>query len=126
MRRAFVASRDTKSRSSARYGDIEKFENEMRDKIAQEKLRAFVTRASTFPTRKSKKNTNAATHRSTLVTSLYGRQAREKIQPSDDECVAYYESHKTDYRYLEPQRKVRYVFIDTEKVGSKLQIPDAE
>ena len=39
---------------------------------------------------------------------------------------SYYESHKTDYRYLEPQKKVRYVFIDTEKVGSKLKIPDAD
>jgi peptidyl-prolyl cis-trans isomerase D len=39
---------------------------------------------------------------------------------------SYFESHKTDYRYLQPQRKVRYVFINTEKVGSKLQIADAD
>jgi peptidyl-prolyl cis-trans isomerase D len=49
-----------------------------------------------------------------------------KIQPGDEELRSYYESHKTEYRYLEPQRKVRYVFIETEKVGSKLQIPDAD
>src|SRR6185503_2704468 len=46
--------------------------------------------------------------------------------PSDEELRSYYDSHKTDYRYLEPQRKVRYVFVDTEKVGSKLQIPEAD
>jgi len=49
-----------------------------------------------------------------------------KIQPSDEELKSYYESHKTDYRYLEPQKKVRYLFIDTEKVGSKLNISDAD
>src|SRR6185503_10235148 len=46
--------------------------------------------------------------------------------PSDEELRSYYDSHKTDYRYLEPQRKIRYIFVDTEKVGSKLQIPEAD
>ncbi|MGH9883819.1 MAG: peptidyl-prolyl cis-trans isomerase, partial [Pyrinomonadaceae bacterium] len=34
--------------------------------------------------------------------------------------------HKTDYRILEPQKKVRYVFIDQEKAGSKLVISDKD
>ncbi len=49
-----------------------------------------------------------------------------KIQPSDEELRAYFESHKNDYRYNETQRKVRYVFIDQEKAGSKLNIPDED
>ena len=45
---------------------------------------------------------------------------------SDDELRNYYEQHKTDYRILEPQKKIRYVFINQEKAGSKLQITDKE
>ncbi len=41
-------------------------------------------------------------------------------------CAVTTRATRTDYRYLEPQKKVRYVFIDTEKAGSKLQIPDAD
>src|SRR6185369_3076897 len=58
--------------------------------------------------------------------ALSADKLAEKIQPSDDELHTYYDSHKTDYRFLEPQKKVRYIFIDTEKVGSTLQIPEAD
>jgi len=50
----------------------------------------------------------------------------EKIQLSDSDLRTYYDAHKTDLRYLEPQKKIRYVYVDTEKVGSKLQIADTE
>src|ERR1041385_1884519 len=39
----FVGDERYKESVTARYGDIEKFENDMRADIAQEKLRAFVT-----------------------------------------------------------------------------------
>ena len=77
--------------------------------------------------RRSKKNTNGATRISTLAMSPWlPTSSPRRFSPSDDELRSYYESHKTDYRYLEPQKKVRYLFVDTEKVGSKLQIPDAD
>ena len=110
-----------------RYGDIEKFENEIRDEIAQEKLRAFVTASvnvSDAEVEEEYKRRNTSFDVS--YVALTAEKLAEKIQPSDEELRSYYESHKTDYRYLEPQRKVRYVFIDTEKVGSKLPIPDAD
>jgi peptidyl-prolyl cis-trans isomerase D len=50
----------------------------------------------------------------------------EKITPTDQDIRAYYDQHKTDYRYLEPQKKIRYLFISQEKVGEKLPIPDSE
>jgi peptidyl-prolyl cis-trans isomerase D len=50
----------------------------------------------------------------------------EKMQLSDDELKAYYEQHKTDYRYLEPQKKVRYLYIDQEKAGAKVPIADKD
>jgi len=111
----------------ARYGDIEKFENEIRDDIAQEKLRAFVTASvnvSDNEVEQEYKRRNSTFDVGYIAVSADKLAA--KIQPSDEELRSYYESHKTDYRYLEPQKKVRYVFIDTEKVGSKLNIPEAD
>ena len=110
-----------------RYGDIEKFENDIRDEIAQEKLRAFVSASvnvsdAEIEEEYKRRNTSFDVNYVALTTD----KLATKMQPSDDELRSYYESHKTDYRYIEPQRKVRYVFVNTEKVGSKLQIPESE
>jgi peptidyl-prolyl cis-trans isomerase D len=123
----FVGFERYKESVIARYGDIEKFENEMRAEIAQDKLRAFVTASvnvSDPEVEQEYKRRNSSFDVSYIAVSA--DKLAEKLQPSDEEMRSYYESHKSDYRYLEPQKKVRYVFIDTEKVGSKLQIPDAD
>jgi peptidyl-prolyl cis-trans isomerase D len=123
----FVGFERYKESVVARYGDIEKFEDDIRDEIAQEKLRAFVSASvnvSDSEVEEEYKRRNTSFDVS--YVALSADKLATKIQPSDDELRSYYESHKTDYRYLEPQRKVRYVFVATEKVGSKLQIPEAE
>ena len=123
----FVGFDRYKESVTGRYGDIEKFENDIRDDIAQEKLRAFVTASvnvSDAEVEEEYKRRNTSFDVSYVAVTTDKLAA--KIQPSDEELKSYYESHKTDYRYLEPQRKVKYLFIDTEKVGSKLQIPDAD
>src|SRR2546423_81185 len=123
----FVGFDRYKDSVTARYGDIEKFENEIRDEIAQEKLRAFVSASVNVSDKEIEEEYK---RRNTVLDVSYIAVSPEKlaakIQPSDDELRSYYDSHKTDYRYLEPQKKVRYVFIDTEKVGSKLQIAEAD
>src|SRR6185369_6728480 len=123
----FIGFDRYKESVTARYGDVEKFENDIRDEIAQEKLRAFVSASvnvSDAEVEKEYKRRNTSFDVSYVVVST--DKVATKIQPSDDELRAYYDSHKTDYRYLEPQRKVRYVFVETEKVGSKLPITDVE
>jgi peptidyl-prolyl cis-trans isomerase D len=123
----FVGDERYKESVTARYGDVEKFEDEIRADIAQEKLRAFVTASvnvSDGEVEQEYKRRNSVFDVSYIAVSADKLAAR--IQPSDDELRSYFESHKTDYRYLEPQKKVRYVFINTEKVGAKLNIPDAD
>src|SRR5215211_6052586 len=123
----FVGYDRYKESVTARYGDIEKFEDDIRDEIAQEKLRAFVTASvnvSDTEVEQEYKRRNSTFDVGYIAVSADKLAA--KIQPSDEELRSYYESHKADYRYLEPQKKVRYVFIDTEKAGSKLQIPEAD
>lgn len=112
---------------TTRYGDVERFEHSVRDAIAQEKLRAFITASVTISPDEvqedyKRKNT---TFDVTYVT-VSAEKLAEKIQPSDQDLRAYYKEHETDYRILETQKKVRYLYIDQEKAGEKLQIPDKE
>jgi peptidyl-prolyl cis-trans isomerase D len=123
----FVGFERYKESVTARYGDIEKFENDIRDEIAQEKLRAFVSASvnvSDAEVEAEYKRRNTTFDVS--YVALSADKLAEKIQPSDDELRSYYDAHKVDYRYLEPQKKVRYVFVETAKAGSKLQISDAD
>jgi peptidyl-prolyl cis-trans isomerase D len=112
---------------TAQFGDVEKFENDTRADISQEKLRAFLSASvnvSDQEVEEEFRRRNSSFDVSYI--SLTADKLAAKIQPSDEELRSYFESHKTDYRYLEPQKKVRYVFINTEKAGSKLQISDAD
>lgn len=123
----FVGFERYKESVISRYGDIEKFEDEIRAEIAQEKLRAFVSASvnvSDAEVEEEYKRRNSSFDVSYIA--LTKEKLAEKILPSDEELRNYYESHKTDYRYLEPQKKIRYVYVDTEKVGAKLQISDAD
>jgi peptidyl-prolyl cis-trans isomerase D len=110
-----------------RYGDIETYEREVRDGIAIQKLQAFVTASvnvSDDEVREEYKRRN--TSFDVNYISLTADKLAEKIQPSDDELRSYFESHKTDYRFLEPQKRVRYVFINIAKAGSKIEISDED
>jgi peptidyl-prolyl cis-trans isomerase D len=111
----------------ARYGSLELFERNVRDEIAQDKLKAFVTaavRVSDEEVQEDYKRKKTDFDVSYIVLSP--EKLAEKIQLSDDELKSYYEQHKTDYRYLEPQKKIRYLYIDQEKCGAKIAITDKD
>ncbi len=111
----------------SQYGDIEKFERNVRDGIAMEKLKAFVTasvRVTDEEVQENYKRSNTAFDL-TYVT-LGAEQLAQRIQPSDEDLRSYYEQNKESYRIHEPQKKIRYVFIDQSRAGEKLQIPEED
>jgi len=123
----FVGYERYKESVTSRYGDIESFEKSVRNDIAREKLRAFVTAAI----RVSDEEVQADFQRGNTDFDLTYAVVRtdklaEKMQVSDDEIKAHYEQHKTDFRLDEPQKKVRYVFIDQAKLGAKATITDQD
>ena len=123
----FVGLDRYKESITARYGELEKFESNVRDSIAQEKLKAFVTASvivSDDEVRDKYKREKTAISLSYVL--LLSDKLAKKLQVSDDELRSYYEQHKTDYRILEPQKKVRYLYINQEKVGEKIPIPDKD
>jgi peptidyl-prolyl cis-trans isomerase D len=110
-----------------RYGSIERFEKQVRDQVAAQKLQAFVTagvnvsEAELQDQFKRKNNFFGLTYVPVTISKL-----TEKIQPSDEQLRGYYEQHKTDYRFLEPQKKIRYLYVDQAKVGEKIQVSDED
>lgn len=112
---------------SSGYRDVASFEESVRDQIASEKLRAYVTAAVTVSEKEveedfRRKNTNFdLTYAAVAADKLSAR-----VQPSDEELQKYFDEHKTEFRYLEPQKKIRYLFVDQAKVGEKLSIADAD
>jgi peptidyl-prolyl cis-trans isomerase D len=112
---------------TARYGDVEAFERSVRDEIAQDKLRAFVTAAvkvsdnevqDDYQRKHAEFDVNYAI--------LSADKLAEKIQPSEDELKSYYEQHKDDFKILVPQKKIRYLYVDQAKAGEKLTISDKD
>ncbi|HEY7785924.1 MAG TPA: SurA N-terminal domain-containing protein [Pyrinomonadaceae bacterium] len=123
----FIGVDRYKESVTSRYGDVSKFERNVRDAIAQEKLRAFVTASvnvSDAEVEEAFKRERASFDINYVVVDP--AKLQEKIQPSDDELRSYFEQHKTEYRIHEPQKKIRYVYINTEKAGSKLAISDKD
>jgi peptidyl-prolyl cis-trans isomerase D len=123
----FVGMQRYKESVTARYGDVESFERNVRDEIAQEKLKAFVTAAVKVSDEEVQENYKR-THASFDVTYavISADKLAEKIQPSDEELKNYYEQHKAEFNIRVPQKKIRYVYIDQAKAGDKLQISDKD
>jgi len=123
----FVGMDRYKQSVTARYGDIEAFERTVRDEIAQDKLRAFVTAAvhvSDGEVQEDYKRTHASFDVTYSVISA--DSLARKIQPSDEELKGYYDQHKNDFKINEPQKKIRYLYIDQAKSGEKQQISDKD
>jgi len=123
----FVGLDRYKESVTARYGSLELFERNVRDEIALDKLKAFVTaavRVSDEEVQEDYKRKKTDFDVSYIVVSP--EKLADKIQPSEEELKNYYEQHKTDYRYLEPQKKIRYLYIAQEKAGAKVAISDKD
>jgi peptidyl-prolyl cis-trans isomerase D len=123
----FVGLQRYKELVTGRYGDVESFERTVRDEIAQEKLKAFVTaavRVSDQEVQEDYKRKN--TTFDVTYTVIAADKLAEKIQVSDDELKSYYDQHKDEFKINEPQKKIRYVYVDQEKAGQKLQISDKD
>jgi len=123
----FVGIERYKERVAAGFGDLEEFEKSIRVEIAREKLKAFVTSAVTVSDAEVQEEYERKnTFYDLTYAVISAEKLAEKVQPTDEELKKYFEQHKTEYRYLEPQKKIRFVYIDQEKSGQKLAITDKD
>jgi peptidyl-prolyl cis-trans isomerase D len=109
------------------FGSVALYERGVRDGLAAEKLRAFVTAGAQVSDEELRRDYEREnTSLGVVYVNVAAEELAKKVSLSDEDLRQYFEAHKTDYRFLEPQKKVRYLFINQEKAGSKLQISDEE
>ena len=123
----FVGEKRYRDSVTARFGSVARFEDALREEIAAEKLRAFATAGVTVSEKEveedwRRKNTTFELTYAAVTADKLG----EKITPSEEELQKYFDEHKAEFRFLEPQKKIRYLFVDQGKAGSKLNISDAD
>lgn len=112
---------------STRYGSVERYEEGRRRAFEAKKLRTFVAASVTISPEEVQNDYKRKNTSFDLTYAIVSAdKLAEKITPTDQDLRGYYEQHKTDYRYDLPQKKIRYLYLNQEKAGQKLEIPDKE
>ena len=110
-----------------RYGNIKAFEESVRDDLSAEKLRAFITSGVTVSEEDVLKEYQRKNSKFDLTyVTVNPTDLAKSITPTDEELKAYFEQNKQNYYISVPQKKIRYIFINTSKIGEKLNIPEAD
>jgi len=112
---------------SAQYGSVSAYEENVRDEISARKLEAFITSGVTVSEEDvlndfKRKNTKF----DLTYVSVNPTELAQTIKPTDDELRQYFDKNKAAYYISVPQKKIKYVFINTAKIGEKLPISDAD
>ncbi len=108
-------------------GSVAEFEERIRDEISQQKLVAFVTAGVSVS---EEEVLNDYKRRNTKFSLTYvpvnTADLTESITPSAAELKDYFEKNKKSYYISSPQKKIRYLYLQTSKIGEKLTFTDEE
>ncbi len=109
------------------FGSIQSFENTVRDQLSGQKLAAFLTSGVTVSEEEvlnDYKRKNTKFDLSYIPVS--SADLAQNIKPTDEEIRNYFEQNKKNYYIDVPQKKIRYVFLNTVKLGEKLSISEED
>jgi peptidyl-prolyl cis-trans isomerase D len=108
-------------------GSVAAFEEQMRDSLSAEKLRAFITAGVTVSEEEVLKEFQRSNSKFDLSYVLINpADLAKSITPTDQDLQDYFEKNKQAYYITSPQKKIKYVFLNTAKVGEKLPITDTD
>jgi peptidyl-prolyl cis-trans isomerase D len=112
---------------AAQYGSISAYEENVRDELSARKLEAFITSGvgvSEEEVINDFKKRNTRFDLSYVV--INPAELAQAIKPTDDELNQFFERNKATYYISAPQKKIKYIFINTAKIGEKLSISEAD
>ncbi|MFL6374832.1 MAG: peptidyl-prolyl cis-trans isomerase [Pyrinomonadaceae bacterium] len=123
-----VVDQDTyKQNATEQAGSVAAFENGVRDKISARKLEAYITSGVSVSEQEvlddfQRKNTKF----DVSYVPIAATDLAKKIQPTEAELRDYFEKNKASYYISVPQKKIKYIFVNTDKLGQKIPISDAD
>ena len=110
-----------------RYGSVKAFEESIRDDISARKLQALVTSGVSVSEEEVLKEYQQKNSKFDLTyVTVNTPDIAKSITPSEEELKTYFDQNKQSFRIDVPQKKIKYVFINTSKLGEKLNIPEAD
>lgn len=108
-------------------GSVAAFEEQLRDSLSAEKLRAFITAGVTVSEAEVLQEYQRNNTKFDLSYVLISPAELAKgITPTDQDLQEYFDKNKQAYYINSPQKKIKYVFLNTAKVGEKLAISDED
>lgn len=109
------------------FGSISAFEQSLRDDLSAKKLEAFLTSGVTVSEEEVLKDFQRKNTKFDLsYVAVNPTELAQSIAPTDEELREYFEKNKQSYYISVPQKKIRYVFVNTAKIGEKLPISEAD
>jgi len=110
-----------------RYGSIKAFEESIRDDLSANKLRAFLTSGVNVSEEEVLKEYQQKNSKFDLsYVTINTPDVAKSITPTEEELKAYFEQNKQNFAISVPQKKIKYIFVNTSKIGEKLNIPEAD
>jgi peptidyl-prolyl cis-trans isomerase D len=110
-----------------RYGSIRTYEEMVRDRISERKLEAFITAGVTVSEEEILEDFKRRNTKFDLsYVSVNVQDLAKTLKPTEEELKEYFEKNKANYYIADPQRKIKYIYVETAKIGEKLQISDEE
>ena len=108
-------------------GSVSAFEESIRDGLSAEKVRAFITAGVTASEEEVLRDFQRSNTKFDLSYVLVSpTELAATINPSEQELRDHFEKNKQAYYISGPQKKIKYVFLNTAKVGEKLPISDED
>lgn len=109
------------------YGSVAAYEQTVRDQISSRKLQAFLTAGVSVSEEEvlkdyQRKNTKFDVN----YVSVNAAELSQTLKPTDAEMQEYFDKNKATYYINSPQKKIRYVFLNTTKVGEKIPLTEEE
>ncbi len=109
------------------FGSVAAFEQTVRDRVSAKKLEAFLTSGVTVSEEEVLNDYQRKNTRFDLsYVPVIGSDLAQTIKPTDEELRNYYEQNKKRFDITVPQKKIRYVFLNTAKIGEKLPISNED
>ena len=103
------------------------FEQNLRESIAEQKLRSFISAAAQVsPQEVEEEYRLNKTSYVVRWVDVAPAEFRDKVQTSEPELRTFFDQRKQDFRIDVEQRRARYIFVDQTRAGAALQVTDDE
>ncbi|HEX5734911.1 MAG TPA: SurA N-terminal domain-containing protein [Blastocatellia bacterium] len=103
------------------------FEQNLRESIAEQKLRSFISAAAQVsPQEVEEEYRLNKTSYVVRWVDVAPTEFRDKVQVNEPELRAFFDQRKQDFRINVEQRRARYIFVDQTRAGATLQVTDDE